>query len=65
MAFVGHGIEGKHGPLMGLWQDDGTLCRDGLVKTIQPLSTLGDGRKTILGVGLALTKFSGLREGQY
>ena len=36
----GHGIEGKHDPLMGLWQDDayGTMCRSGLVETIQPLT---------------------------
>ena len=66
MALIGHIIKGKHAPLMGLWQDDGTMCRGGLVETIQlqPPSTLGDGRKTLLGVGFALTNFSGLREGR-
>ena len=59
-----HSIEGKHGTLLGLGEDNSTVSWGGSIEAIQPTGTLGDGREALLRMGLALTNLSRLREGR-
>ena len=65
MANSRHSIEGKHGTLLRLGEDNSTVsCPGGSIEAIQPTGTLSDGREALLRMGLALTNLSRLREGR-
>ena len=64
MASSRHIIEGKHGTLLRLGEDNSTVSWGGSIETIQPTGTLSDGREALLRTGLALTNLSRLREGR-
>ena len=59
-----HNIEGKHGTLLRLGEDDGTVNWGGSIKAIQPMGTLSDGREALSCMGLALTNLSRPMEGR-
>ena len=64
MANSRHSIEGKHGTLLRLGEDNSTVSWGGSIEAIQPTGTLRDGREALLRMGLALTNLSRLREGR-
>jgi hypothetical protein len=64
MANSRHAIEGKHGTLLRLGEDNSTVSWGGSIEAIQPTGTLSDGREALLRMGLALTNLSRLREGR-
>ena len=64
MANSRHGIEGKHGTLLGLGEDNVLVSWGGSIEAIQPTGTLSDGREALLRMGLALANLSRPREGR-
>ena len=64
MANSRHIIEGKHGTLLRLGEDNSTVSWGGSIEAIQPTGTLSDGHEAILCMGLALTNLSRLGEGR-
>ena len=66
MANSRHSIEGEHGTLLRLGEDNSTVSWPwgGGIEATQPTGTLRDGRDALLRVGLALANLSRLREGR-
>ena len=64
MANSRHIIEGTHGTLLRLGEDNSTVSWGGSTEAIQPTGTLGGGRDALLRMGLALANPSRPREGR-
>ena len=60
MANSRHSIEGKHGTLLRLGEDNITVSWGGSIEAIQPTGTRSDGREALLRMGLALANPGGL-----
>ena len=63
MANSRHIIEGKHGTLLRVGEDNITMGWGGSIEAIQPTGLLSDGREALLRMGMALINLSRLREG--